>query len=323
VRDLGDVAEAVHQLVPDARIVIGHGQMPAKELERTMLAFMRHEADVLVATTIIESGIDIPNANTIIINEADRFGLADLHQLRGRVGRSRHRAYCYLLLPMTRTVPPEARRRLQAVESFSMLGAGFRIALRDLELRGAGNLLGPEQSGHIAAVGYEMYCRLLEGAVEDLKSGRRPSQRPAVLDFGWTGYFPEAWIPGEARRLDGYRRLCQARTWEAIEQVMTDLQSAYGPVPQPAARLRSCCEIGVLLGAAGVQALLRRERDLVFQTSRPEPLLAAFRSLPGKVRRVGERSAGGTGEVWWRPPTALMRLESVASHLSRALESPQ
>jgi len=322
VRDLNDIAEAVHQLVPDARVVTGHGQMPPKELEQTMLAFMRHEVDVLVATTIIESGIDIPNANTIIINEADRFGLADLHQLRGRVGRSRHRAYCYLLLPMTRTVRPEARRRLQAVESFSMLGAGFRIALRDLELRGAGNLLGPEQSGHIAAVGYEMYCRLLEGAVEDIKSGRSPSQRPAILDIGWTGYLPEAWIPGDARRLDAYRRLCQARTIDAVAQVVSDLQSAYGPIPGPAARLRMCCEISVQLMNAGAIALLRREDDLVFQTVRPAPLLEVLRSLPGKVRRVGERSAEGTGEVWWRPPAAVMSLESVASHLSRALDSP-
>ncbi|HJN80480.1 MAG: transcription-repair coupling factor [Phycisphaerales bacterium] len=321
VRDLGDVAEAVHHLVPDARIVTGHGQMPPKELEQTMLAFMRHEADVLVATTIIESGIDIPNANTIIINEADRFGLADLHQLRGRVGRSRHRAYCYLLLPMTRTVRPEARRRLQAVESFSMLGAGFRIALRDLELRGAGNLLGPEQSGHIAAVGYELYCRLLEGVVEDLKSGRSPQQRAPILDFGWTGYFPEAWIPGDARRLDAYRRLCQARTLAAIDQVIADLHSAYGPIPEPAARLRICCQIGVMLAAMDVRSLLRRDDDLVFQTSHPEPLLVRLGALPGKVRRVGERSAEGVGEVWWRPPAVVMCLESVASHLSAVLET--
>jgi transcription-repair coupling factor (superfamily II helicase) len=203
-----------------------------------------------------------------------------------------------------------------------MLGAGFRIALRDLELRGAGNLLGPEQSGHIAAVGYELYCRLLESAVEDLKSGRGPQQRMPILDFGWTGYFPEAWIPGDARRLDAYRRLCQARSMDEIEQVMNDLHAAYGPVPSPASRLRVCCEIGVLLAAAGVQALLRRDDDLVFQTSRPEPLLARLGALPGKVRRVGERSAEGVGEVWWRPPAAAMSLESVASHVSRSLEPP-
>ena len=321
VRDLDDIAEAIRRLVPDAKVVTGHGQMSAKELESTMFAFMRHEVDILVATTIIESGIDIPNANTIIINEADRFGLADLHQLRGRVGRSRHRAYCYLLLPMTRNVRPEAKRRLQAVESFSMLGAGFRIALRDLELRGAGNLLGPEQSGHIAAVGYELYCRLLEQAVDDLKSGRDPQDKPALLDVGWTGYFPEAWIPGDARRLDGYRRLCQARNAPGIDQVMTDLQSAYGPIPAPAARLRACCELGVLLGNVSVTAILRRDADLVLQTSRPVELLQMMQSLPGRVRRVGEQSSSGTGEIWWRPPISKMTLKAVLKHLQRVLSS--
>ena len=319
VRDLDDIAVAIRQLVPDAKIVTAHGQMSPKELERTMLSFMRHEVDILVATTIIESGIDIPNANTIIINESDRFGLADLHQLRGRVGRSRHRAYCYLLLPLTRNVRPEAKRRLQAIESFSMLGAGFRIALRDLELRGAGNLLGPEQSGHIAAVGYELYCRLLEQAVDDLKSGRGPQNKPALLDVGWTGYFSEAWIPGDARRLDGYRRLCQARTASTIDQVMTDLQSAYGPIPAPAARLRACCDLSVLLGNVAVTAILRRDADLVLQTPRPIELLRMMESLPGRVRRVGEQSTSGTGEIWWRPPISKMSLKAVLKHLRRVL----
>ncbi|MDP7030291.1 MAG: transcription-repair coupling factor [Phycisphaerales bacterium] len=319
VRDLDDVAEAVHALAPDARIATGHGRMSARELEKTMLAFMRHEVDVLVATTIIESGIDIPNANTIIINEADRYGLADLHQLRGRVGRSRHRAYCYLLLPMTRNVQPEAQRRLQALEAFSMLGAGFRIALRDLELRGAGNLLGPEQSGHIAAVGYELYCRLLERAVEDLRQGRRPEARPVIVDVGWTGYLPAAWIPSEARRLDAYRRLCRSGTAAAIEEVMQDLESAYGPVPAPASRLRMCREVAVSLEPWGVSRLVRRDRDLVFATTRPEPFLAAFGRLPGAVRQVGARGADGTGEIWWRPPAARASMDQIHADILHAV----
>jgi len=319
VADLNDVAEAIHELVPDARIVTGHGRMSARELEKTMLAFMRHEADVLVSTTIIESGIDIPNANTMIINEADRFGLAELHQLRGRVGRSRHRAYCYLVLPMTRTVNPDARRRLQAVEAFSMLGAGFRIALRDLELRGAGNLLGPEQSGHIAAVGYELYCRLLENAVTDLREGRSPDQQSAVIDVGWTGWFPEAWIPSVSRRLDAYRRLARAPHLEGVAEVMEDLRSAYGDIPPPTARLRQCRELAVVLSSMGVRAMLRRDRDYVLQTPRPEPLLAAMRHLPGVVRRVGETSSDGLGEVWWRTPPALSPFERVATALRESV----
>ena len=317
ISDLNDVAEAVHQLIPDARIVTGHGRMTPQALEKTMLEFMRHEADILVATTIIESGIDIPNANTMIINEADRYGLADLHQLRGRVGRSRHRAYCYLLLPMTRTVRPDARRRLEAVESFSMLGAGFRIALRDLELRGAGNLLGPEQSGHIAAVGYELYCRLLERAVEDLKEGRPVDEPPCIVDIGWAGYFPEPWIPSESRRLDAYRRLSRAASLESIDSVMGDLQSAYGPIPPPADRLRMVRSVAALAGSHGVRAVLRRDEDLVFQTPRAEPLLARLRDVPGVVRRVGANSPEGLSEVWWRVPAGQRSIGGVLKHLTR------
>jgi transcription-repair coupling factor (superfamily II helicase) len=165
VSNIVEMADEIQQLVPDARILIGHGQMPDGEMEDAMMKFIRHEADILVCTTIIESGLDIPNANTIIINNADRFGLSELHQLRGRVGRWKHRAYCYLLLPPDRPVTPVAAKRLKAIEEYSHLGAGFKIAMRDLEIRGAGNILGPEQSGHIAAVGYEMYCQLLEEAV--------------------------------------------------------------------------------------------------------------------------------------------------------------
>ncbi len=151
--------------MPEARIVIGHGQMGEDELEEAMVQFVQKQADILVATTIIESGLDIPNANTIFINQADNYGLADLHQLRGRVGRYKHRAYAYLLLDSDRAITPNAARRLKAIEEFTELGAGFKIAMRDLEIRGAGNILGTQQSGHIAAVGYELYCQLLENAV--------------------------------------------------------------------------------------------------------------------------------------------------------------
>ena len=177
VGNILEQADEIQQLVPDARIIVGHGQMAEGELEDVMLKFIRHEADILVCTTIIESGLDIANSNTIIINNADRFGLSELHQLRGRVGRYKHRAYCYLLLPSDRTVTPIATKRLKAIEEYSHLGAGFKIAMRDLELRGAGNILGPEQSGHIAAVGYEMYCQLLEDATRQLKN--EPKATPA------------------------------------------------------------------------------------------------------------------------------------------------
>ena len=165
IYDIESVADKIQSIVPEAKIAIAHGQMGGEALERTMLAFIRRKFDILVATTIIESGLDIPNVNTIFINEADKYGLADLHQLRGRVGRFKHRAYAYLLLESDRPVTPNAVKRLKAIEEFTSLGAGFKIALRDLEIRGAGNILGPEQSGHIESVGYELYCSLLESAV--------------------------------------------------------------------------------------------------------------------------------------------------------------
>jgi transcription-repair coupling factor (superfamily II helicase) len=187
--------------------------MEPKELEEVMLKFMRREADILVSTTIIESGIDIPTANTMIIDDADRFGLAELHQLRGRVGRSKHRAYCYLLLPADRAVKEVAQKRLKAIEQYSMLGAGFKIAMRDLEIRGAGNILGAEQSGHIAAVGYEMYCRLLDNAVHQLTNST--DEAPVAhtkVDIGLYGLLPKPYIPADQRRLEAYRRLASAAT---------------------------------------------------------------------------------------------------------------
>ena len=166
-----------------------------------MVTFMRRQADILLSTTIIESGIDIPTANTMIIDDAGNFGLSELHQLRGRVGRSRHRAYCYLLLPKDRPPTPEAMKRLNALEEHSMLGAGFRIAVRDLEMRGAGNLLGAEQSGHITAVGYEMYCDMLERTVGDLKQAPRVETLDTIVEIGLHGHLPKAWIPSDRRRM--------------------------------------------------------------------------------------------------------------------------
>src|SRR5207245_1059151 len=182
------IADKVKKIVPEARLAVIHGQMAEHELEEGMLRFVRREADILVATTIIESGLDIPNANTIFINQADNYGLADLHQLRGRVGRYKHRAYAYMLLDSERTVTQTAARRLKAIEEFTELGAGFRIALRDLEIRGAGNILGTQQSGHIAAVGYELYCQLLENAVRQLKSQPLKTPLEINLELPWRAY---------------------------------------------------------------------------------------------------------------------------------------
>src|SRR5437868_8097644 len=232
VSNIIEVADEIQQMVPDARVIIGHGQMAGGEMEDAMLKFIRHEADILVCTTIIESGLDIPNANTIVINNADRFGLSELHQLRGRVGRWKHRAYCYLLLPSDRPVTPVASKRLKAIEEYSHLGAGFKIAMKDLEIRGAGNILGPEQSGHIATVGYEMYCQLLEEATRQLKNEPKPNRPEAHVELGLSAFIPKTYIPGDRQRLDVYRRLTRCTDLEMCGMLEHDLKDAFGELPR-------------------------------------------------------------------------------------------
>ena len=212
VHDIEAVAARLNRIVPEARIDIGHGQMPEHELEDVMLKFVRGETDILLSTTIVESGLDIPNANTIFIDEADRYGLADLHQLRGRVGRYKHRAYCYLLVDENRHLSPEAARRLRAIEEFSEMGAGFALAMRDLEIRGAGNILGTQQSGHIAMVGYELYCALLEQAVRDLKKLPPRDTIDVNIDLPGEAYLPRGYVPDMRTKIDLYRRLARLTT---------------------------------------------------------------------------------------------------------------
>jgi transcription-repair coupling factor (superfamily II helicase) len=262
VETIYEIAAKIQELVPVARVVVGHGQMGESELEKVMLAFMHHEHDVLVATTIIENGLDIPLANTMIVNRADRHGLSELYQLRGRVGRSNRRAYAYLLIPPEQELTDVARRRLAALKEFSDLGAGFKIAALDLELRGAGNLLGGEQSGHIEAVGFEMYTQMLEEAVSKLK-GEEKVERPSVqLSLGIALRIDESYISEENQRLRMYKRIAGVENEKAIEDVRTELEDRYGPLPVSvghlleAARLRLECErIGV--------AQVDRKRDAV------------------------------------------------------------
>jgi transcription-repair coupling factor (superfamily II helicase) len=252
VETIYEIASKIQELVPSARVVIGHGQMSENELEKVMLSFMHHQHDVLVATTIIENGLDIPLANTIVVNRADRHGLSELYQLRGRVGRSNRRAYAYLLIPPEQELTEVARRRLAALKEFSDLGAGFKIAALDLELRGAGNLLGGEQSGHIEAVGFEMYTQMLEEAVSKLK-GEERVERPSVqLSLGIPLRIDESYIAEENQRLRMYKRIAGIENERALEDVRTELQDRYGPLPASvgnlleAARLRIDCErIGV------------------------------------------------------------------------------
>ena len=248
VESIYDIALRIQELVPAARVAVAHGQMGENDLEKVMLAFMRHDFDVLVATTIIENGLDIPMANTILINRAERHGLSELYQLRGRVGRSNRRAYAYLLIPQDNELTEIARRRLAALKEFSDLGAGFKIAALDLELRGAGNMLGGEQSGHIEAVGFELYTSMLEAAVKELK-GEDSEERPATqLNLGITLRIDESYVPEENQRLRLYKKIAGAATEAAVNEVRAELEDRYGTPPDAtvylleAALLRLECE---------------------------------------------------------------------------------
>jgi transcription-repair coupling factor (superfamily II helicase) len=255
VHDINVVASKLQEIVPEARLVVGHGQMAEGELEQAMLQFVRREADVLVATTIIESGLDIPNANTIFIDQADTYGLADLHQLRGRVGRYKNRAYAYLLLDPDKSVSMVAAKRLKAIEEFTELGAGFKIALRDLEIRGAGNILGSQQSGHIATVGYELYCQLLENAVRGLKHQRLKTPLEVGIDLPWPAFLPRDYVAGQRQRIEVYQRLARVRRLEKIDDFRQELRDRFGPLPEPAEWLMRLTELRLLAARWQVAAV--------------------------------------------------------------------
>jgi transcription-repair coupling factor (superfamily II helicase) len=248
VESIYSLATLVSRLVPKARVVVGHGQMGEKELESVMLQFIRDEADVLVATTIVENGLDIPRANTILINRADRLGLAELYQLRGRVGRSSQRAYAYLLVPPETTLSDIARKRLAAMKEFSELGAGFRIAALDLELRGAGNMLGRQQHGHIEAIGFDMYCQMLERAVSKLKGEEAAPELRTTLSLGLDVRIPQNYIPTENLRLRTYKRISSIATEDEKLDVRKELADRFGTPPSSVdnlleyAVLKSLCE---------------------------------------------------------------------------------
>ena len=255
-------AASIQALIPNCRIGVGHGQMDEKELERVLLGFMRHEYDVFVCTTIVENGLDIPLANTIIIENAERYGLSELYQLRGRVGRSNRRAYAYLLVPGDTELSEIARKRLAALREFSDLGAGFKIAALDLELRGAGNLLGGEQHGHIAAVGFDTYLRLLEETVQDLKGEERPVEVHSSLNLGLDIRIPPEYIADEHQRLRAYKRIADARDVEQAEQVRSELADRYGPPPEAVETLVRFALLKTQAQGLAVEAVDRRAGTL-------------------------------------------------------------
>ena len=309
VETIEALAERVRRLVPDAYVAVAHGQMPERELESTMRGLMEGEVDVLVCTSIIENGLDVPNANTMIVHQADRFGLAQLYQLRGRVGRSHHRAYCYLILP--HGVTPEAERRLRVLEHHTELGSGYRVALRDLQLRGAGNLLGTDQSGFAQAVGLDVYQRLLRGAVRRLK-GEGEASKAAETQIAVEGeaYLPDSYILDPEQKMHLYRRISRIESLDEVEELRSELRDRFGPLPDAALRLLSSIQLKLIGRKLGIEwiragdrsarvvfqeeavprlAVLRdsfADRQLHVEVRRPQPLSLVLR--PGGVEPLTE-----------------------------------
>jgi transcription-repair coupling factor (superfamily II helicase) len=296
VESIFSLAALLQRLVPRARIVVGHGQMGEKDLEKAMLRFIRHEADVLVSTTIIENGLDIPRANTMLINRADRFGLSELYQLRGRVGRSNQRAYAFLLVPREATLSDLARKRLAALREFSELGAGFRIAALDLELRGAGNLLGAEQHGHVNAVGFDLYCRMLERAVAELKGETPQLELRATLNLGVDIRIPPEYIPGENLRLRTYKRIASVTSDAERDEVARELKDRFGPLPPAVEHLLDYAVLKALCERLLVASLERKGESVAVKFHEQTPV------QPEQLVRVVRSSRGmrlyPTGVLW-------------------------
>lgn len=290
VHDIEQVKQRLMQIVPEARIRIGHAQMPEEQLESVMVDFIAHEFDILLATTIIESGLDIPNSNTIFVNEADRYGLSDLHQLRGRVGRYHHKAYCYLLLDARQSITPNAARRLRAIEEFSEMGAGFSIAMRDLEIRGAGNLLGTQQSGHIAAVGYELYCQLLETAVRAAKMLPPKWTIDVEVDLPGEAYIPTSYVTDMRLKIDLYRRLNRVSEPAEIKAFREELIDRFGPLPNPVIGLLERTELQVEAAVWQIVGVAKEGNFLVFRYASRERI-EQFKELHGIDLRIADEQS--------------------------------
>ena len=283
IASLPVVHSMLNRLVPECRVRVAHGQMPERQLELVMLDFLRRDFDLLLCTTIIESGLDIPSVNTIIVNNADKFGLAQMHQLRGRVGRGLTQAYAYLLIPGETLLSGVARQRIEALEEFSQLGSGFHLASRDLEIRGAGNLLGPQQSGHMNSVGFDLYCQMMAEAVTEAKGETVTAWVEPELRLGIQGHIPETCIEDEAERLRLYRRLSAVTTGSALQELRNEMQDRFGVLPEPAQRLLEVLEIKILarlLGLERIQNVQAGTRSEIRLTFHPSTALGTEKLLP-------------------------------------------
>ncbi|MBI2878577.1 MAG: transcription-repair coupling factor, partial [Candidatus Rokubacteria bacterium] len=293
IQSLPSLTRFLQRLVPRARMAVAHGQMGERALESVMLRFVRGEYDLLVSTAIVESGLDIPASNTIVVNRADRFGLAQLYQLRGRVGRDRLQAYAYFLIPADGRVDETAAKRLKVIQELTELGSGLKLALRDLEIRGAGNLLGAEQHGHIAAVGFDLYLKLLEQAVRELRGEPAEAEVDPVVTVEVSAYLPEGYVTEPAQRLALYQRLATVGAGAELEALRAELADRFGPLPRVARQLLDVVALRVRARALALEKLeARRGRvRLTFAPTTPvkvDRLLALLKARPGESRLVRE-----------------------------------
>jgi len=306
VETIAEAAQWLHRLAPRARLAVAHGQMKERELERVMLGFIQHDYDVLVTTKIIENGLDIPLCNTILVERADRFGLAELYQLRGRVGRSNRRAYAYLLVPTGQPLSETARRRLAALKEFSDLGAGFRIAALDLEIRGAGNLLGQEQHGHVNAIGFDLYTQLLERAMAELKGEAPAPEARTALRLGADIRIPAGYIDNERQRLRIYKRIASLESVGERRALVAELEDRFGPLPQPVQNLLAYAALKTVAEGLLVESIERRQGEVILRFHpetrvRPERLVGFVRGTPGaRLEPTGElRLPADRGRADW------------------------
>jgi transcription-repair coupling factor (superfamily II helicase) len=291
VETIDETAERVRALAPAARVSVAHGQMDEKRLEDVMLGFLRGEADVLVCTTIVEAGLDIPTANTLIVERADHLGLAQAYQIRGRVGRSRERAYAYLLYPSAAALTEEAAARLSTLSDYTELGSGFKIAMRDLEIRGAGNLLGDEQSGHVAAVGFELYVSMLDEAVQLLAGdSAEEAPEPVRLDVPVDAYVPADYVPYEAAKIEVHRRVSGAREIADLILLREELEDRFGPVPAALENLIKLQDARIKLGNAGARVVEFRAGRLAVSPIELDSTgaKALHAELPGAIYESGK-----------------------------------
>ena len=273
VKGIHQIADRIQQLVPEARIAVGHGQMNESALEDTMIGFINGEQDILISTTIIESGIDIPNANTMIIMDADRYGLSQLYQLRGRVGRSNRQAYAYLMYQRDKVLTETAEKRLRAIREFTEFGSGFKVAMRDLEIRGAGNMLGAEQHGHIVNVGYELYCKMVDDAVRALEGEIVNDDKEEItIDLKASAYIPESYISSESVKLQMYKKIASIRNYDDEDEIIDELLDRFGDVPQTAVNLVKISHIRYLSELMSVTEIKQDKNKVTLNFSPENPL---------------------------------------------------